>query len=55
MSRADIDELLWNKLPDRMTDVQRKKKIENLIMELRRQNKIINKGTRKSSSWELLS
>ncbi|GEM_PF-3209753 len=31
------------------------KKVENLIMELRKLNKIINKGTRKNSSWELLS
>ncbi|MNT66336.1 hypothetical protein D3C72_2043970 [compost metagenome] len=55
MSRAEIDELLWNKLPDWMTDDQKKKKVENLIMELRKLNKIINKGTRKNSSWELLS
>jgi len=55
MSRKDIDELLWNKLPDWMTDEQKKKKVENLIMELRKLNKIINKGTRKNSSWELLS
>ncbi len=54
MSRADIDELLWNKLPDWMTDRQRKKKVENLIMELRMHNKIINKGTIKRSSWELV-
>lgn len=55
MSRKDIDELLWNKLPDWMTEIQRKKKIENLLTELRKFNKIINKGTRKHSSWELLS
>ena len=55
MSRKDIDELLWNKLPDWMTEIQKKKKIENLLTELRKFNKIINKGTRKHSSWELLS
>ncbi|WP_165793126.1 hypothetical protein [Sphingobacterium haloxyli] len=55
MSRAEIDELLWNKLPDWMTDGQKKKKVENLIMELRKHNKIINKGSFKHSSWELVS
>lgn len=55
MSRSEIDALLWNKLPDWMTDEQRKKKVENLIMELKRHNKIINKGSFKYSSWELLS
>jgi len=55
MSRAEIDELLWNKLPDWMTDEQRKKKVENLIMELRKNNKIINRGSGKRSSWELVN
>ncbi len=36
MSRADIDELLWNKFPEWMTDEQRKIKINNLLSELRR-------------------
>ena len=35
MGRKDIDELLWNKLPEWMNDKQ-KIKINNLISELRR-------------------
>ena len=55
MSRKDIDELLWNKLPDWMTDEQRKRKVNNLITELKNHNKIVNKGSFKYSMWELVS
>jgi ATP-dependent DNA helicase RecG len=53
MSRSEIDELLWNKLPDWMTDEQRKRKVNNLITKLKNHNKIVNKGTFKYSMWEL--
>ncbi|SJN33397.1 putative transcriptional regulator [Sphingobacterium faecium PCAi_F2.5] len=55
MSRKDIDELLWNKLPEWMTDDQRKRKVNNLITELKNHNKIVNKGSFKYSMWELVS
>jgi len=55
MTRHDIDELLWNKLPDWMTEVQRKHRIRNLIAELRGKKKIYNKGTTKNPQWELFS
>lgn len=54
MSRADIDELLWNKLPDWMTDDQRKIKVNNLLSELRRKGNILNKGTFKIPIWVLI-
>jgi ATP-dependent DNA helicase RecG len=53
LSRKDIDELLWEKLPDIYNDNQKKDKITNLIAELRRSGKIINKGCFTSSRWEL--
>lgn len=53
MNRKDIDELLWNKLPDWMNDEQKSNKVKNLIFELRYNNTIINKGTRKSPIWIL--
>lgn len=53
MSRQDIDQLLWNKLPEWMTDEQRKNKVMNLIMELKRNGKIMNKGTMRKSLWIL--
>ena len=33
--RSDVDQLLWNKLPDWIHDKQRKIKINNLLSELR--------------------
>ena len=53
MSRKDIDKLLWNVLPAWMNEVQKKNRIMNLIQELGRNGKIINKGTRFSPEWNL--
>ncbi|MBV5296765.1 MAG: putative DNA binding domain-containing protein [Rhodoferax sp.] len=55
MSRKDIDELLWNKLPDWMDDKQRKTKVGNLVAELRRANKIANEGSDTCPSWALVN
>jgi ATP-dependent DNA helicase RecG len=55
MTRKEIDELLWNKLPEWMTEKQRKIKIANLISELRRKNEIINSGSDAQPSWTLVS
>ena len=55
LSRRDIDELLWNKLPEWMDDRQRKNKVANLIAELRRTGKIINQGSDTQSLWVLLA
>lgn len=54
MTREDIDKLLWTKLPDWMNEKQKKNKINNLLGELRRANKIINNGSDRNSRWELL-
>jgi ATP-dependent DNA helicase RecG len=54
MARKDIDELLWNKLPDWMDDKQRKAKVGNLLTELRRDGRIINRGSFTHPSWALL-
>ena len=52
-SRQDIDKLLWNKLPDWMTDPQRKNKITNLIREMRVSNMVCNTGSDKVPCWVL--
>jgi len=52
-SRRDIDRLLWDKLPDWMTERQKKIKIGNLISEMRRGNIIRNKGTDRRPHWVL--
>jgi ATP-dependent DNA helicase RecG len=54
MTRHDMDELLWNKLPEWMTDKQRKTKVGNLLGELKRDGKIANASAKKTSSWILL-
>ena len=54
LTRKDIDELLWEKLPDIYDDTQKKNKIANLITELRQKGKIINNGTFAIPKWEIL-
>ena len=53
LSRQDIDELLSNKLPDWMSDKQRKAKVGNLLSELRRSEKIVNRGSFSRPAWTL--
>ncbi len=51
LERTDIDELLWKKLPDWMKDKQKKIKINNLLSEMRRKNRIVNEGTDTKPKW----
>ena len=53
MNRTDIDNLLWNKLPEIINEKQKKNMIGNLISELRVANKIRNSGSRKDPVWIL--
>ena len=48
-----LDEMLWNKFPDWMTDGQRKNRVTNLFSGLRINTKIKNIGTMKNSLWVL--
>ena len=50
-TRKDIDNLLWNKLPEGMGDKQRKIRISNLIAELRLKEIIKNNGSDKEPVW----
>lgn len=54
MARNDVDDLLWDKLPDWMSEKQKKTKINNLLSELRKDKKIENKGTFKYPNWVLI-
>lgn len=53
-TRKEIDELLWSKLPDWMTDAQRKHKVTNLMTECRKRGLIVNRGSDSASKWVLL-
>jgi ATP-dependent DNA helicase RecG len=55
LERGDIDELLWKKLPDWMDDKQKKIKINNLLSEMRKKNRIVNEGTDTKSKWVLVA
>jgi len=52
-SRADIDNLLLDKLSDALSDEQKIKKISNLLTKLRRQGVIFNAGSRGKPAWVL--
>jgi ATP-dependent DNA helicase RecG len=51
LERSDVDELLWNKLPEWMGEKQKKIKITNLLAELRSNGKIRNEGSDKTPKW----
>lgn len=53
VSRGDVDDVLLPKLPDRFDAVQKKRKVQNLLQELRRSGIIFNSGTRANSKWVL--
>jgi len=55
LTRKDIDELLWEKLPDVYNNTQKKNKINNLIAELRKKRIIINKGSLSHPVWALIN
>lgn len=53
-SRKDIDELLLDKMPDVLNDVQKRTKIRNLISEMSKKSNLIeNRGSRKKPVWVL--
>lgn len=53
LSRKDVDELLWNKLPEWMTDKQKKTKVNHLLSELRKKEIIVNTGSYQKPKWVL--
>jgi ATP-dependent DNA helicase RecG len=53
LNRSEVDELLWMKLPDWMSEKQKKNKVGNLLSELRINNTICNIGTFTNPKWSL--
>lgn len=51
VTRKDVDQLLVPKLPDRLTEEQKIRKVHNLLQELRRAGRIENRGTRAQPAW----
>ena len=50
-TRKDIDALLWEKLSDGLSDVQKHNKISNLLGAMRRAGTVENAGSRGLPSW----
>lgn len=53
LSKPEVVELLWNVLPDLLTDNQKRNKINNLLSKLRIQGKIYCKAKGRVSVWYL--
>lgn len=53
-TRQEVNDLLWSKLSDGLTDTQKAKKIANLLTSLRRAELIRNRGSRGQPRWELV-
>lgn len=55
-SREDIDNLILDKLSDALDEEQKKKKVTNILYEMRKKdNTIINTGSNRKSRWKLTS
>lgn len=54
VTRKDVDQLLVPKLPDRLTDAQKLRRVNNLLQELRRAGRIENRGPRAKPEWVLI-
>ncbi len=52
-SRKEIDELLWTKLPEILTEKQKVNKVNNLLAVLSRKKVIFNAGTDNNPSWKI--
>lgn len=53
VGRKELDDLLLPKLPDRMSEEQKRRKVNNLMQELRRAGRVQNRGTRGVPKWVL--
>lgn len=53
-TRQEVNELLFTKLGDMLTDDEKNKKIGNLLVQLRREGRIVNSGSRRYPKWELI-
>lgn len=51
VSRADINQLLWDQLPLHASPAEKTRKIDQLINKMRRQGRIVNQGIRNQPKW----
>ena len=53
VSKQEIRELIYDKLPDVLNDDQKKNKVNTLITALRRSGSIVNHGSKTKPEWRL--
>lgn len=53
-SRQEVNGLLWEKLSDALDDQQKRNKITNLLVKMRREDQIRNAGSQQKPRWELV-
>ena len=53
LSREDIRTLLWNALPDILSEGQKQNKIKNMLARMKRQGKISNVSNGPNSEWRI--
>jgi len=51
VDRKDVDQLLLTKLPERLSPEQKRRRVHNLLQELRRSGAIDNHGSRSKPQW----
>lgn len=51
VDRREVDHLLLPKLPDRLSEHQKRRRVNNLLQELRRSGRIWNTGSRAQPAW----
>lgn len=53
-TRKEINDLLWNKLSDALSEEEKENKVSNLLTKMRRSKQIWNSGSRSQPSWRLV-
>lgn len=51
VAKSEITNLIWNKFPEILTEIQKKYKTSNIIQKLRRDGKIENIGSKSEPQW----
>jgi ATP-dependent DNA helicase RecG len=55
VARQEVDALLLPKLPERLSEEQKRAKVHNLLQELRRARQIERQGARAAAQWVIPS
>ena len=55
VDRKDVDQLLLTKLPERLSQEQKLRRVHNLLQELRRAGLIDNRGSRPKPQWVVVT